>query len=263
MEKSVLERGILLLDKPGDLTSMQCVEIAKRLLKTRKAGHSGTLDPSVTGLMLIAFNEATKAMPVLVGLDKTYEGVMRVHGPFTRDKLSRVLGRFTGKIMQTPPRRSAVVRRPRERRVFSLEVLSINERDVQFRVSCEAGTYIRKLCHQIGEALGVGAHMASLRRVGIGPFTIEEAVTMEQLRSQGEAALLPLEQALERTGLPRAVVRDASLDRLRNGIPLDLSELKRHPRKVQGLAGLYNTQGRLLALARIEKDKARPERLFN
>jgi predicted rRNA pseudouridine synthase len=263
MEKPVLERGILLLDKPGDLTSMQCVEIAKRLLRARRAGHSGTLDPTVTGLMLIAFNEATKAMPVLAGLDKAYEGVMRMHGPFTGGQLSRALKGFTGRIAQTPPRRSAVARRPRERQVFSLEVLSISERDVSFRVSCEAGTYVRKLCHEIGEALGPGAHMASLRRTGIGPFTIGEAVTMEQFRSQGTAALFPLEQALGRTGLPRAVVRKASLENLRNGVPLDLSELETSPGKARGLIGLYGRGGSLLALARIESGKAKPDRIFN
>jgi predicted rRNA pseudouridine synthase len=258
--ESVLERGILLLDKPVELTSMQCVEVAKRILGARKAGHSGTLDPKVTGLMLIAFNEATKAMPVLAGLDKAYEGVMRIHGPFTRAKLSAVMKGFTGRIVQTPPRRSAVARRPRERRVISLEILSIKERDVAFRTTTEAGTYIRKLCHDIGEALGVGAHMEGLRRTGIGPFSIGEAVTMEQLKSRGAAALFPLEQALERTGLPGAVVKKASLEKLMNGVPLNLSELTRKPPK--GLLGLYDSQGRLLALARIEGGKARPERVF-
>ncbi len=261
MVKYMLERGILLLDKPQELTSMQCVEVSKRLLRARRAGHSGTLDPRVTGLMLIAFNEATKAMPVLAGLDKAYDGVMRMHCPFTESQLSRAIRGFTGKIVQTPPRRSAVARRPRERRVFSLEILSIKERDVSFRVSCEAGTYIRTLCHQIGEALGVGAHMASLRRTGIGPFTIGESVTMEQLRSQGEAVLLTLEQALERTGLPGAVVRKASLEGLRNGIPLDASELDNPPRS--GILGLYDSRGSLVALARIEKGKAKPDRIFN
>ena len=128
--ESVLERGILLLDKPGDLTSMQSVEEAKRILGARKAGHSGTLDPKVTGLMFIAFNEATKAMPVLAGLEKSYEGVMRLHGPFTREQLSAVMRGFTGRIVQTPPRRSAVVRKPRERQVTSLEIVSVSGREV-------------------------------------------------------------------------------------------------------------------------------------
>jgi predicted rRNA pseudouridine synthase len=257
----MLERGILLLDKPRDLTSMRCVEISKRLLGARKAGHSGTLDPSVTGLMLIAFNEATKAMPVLAGLDKAYEGAMRVHGPFTEGHLSRVIGRFRGRIVQTPPKRSAVARKPRERRVFSLEILSISGRDVSFRVCCEAGTYVRTLCHNIGEALGVGAHMAALRRTGIGPFSIGEAVTMEQLRGRGSACLIALERALERTGLPRAVVSKASQEALRNGIPLDISKLDGPPRS--GTVGLYDPGGRLLALAMIEGGMARPDRVFH
>lgn len=262
MKRSVLERGILLLDKPPDMTSMQCVEISRRLLGAGKAGHSGTLDPGATGLMLIAFNEATKAMPLLAGLDKSYEGVMMLHGPFTRDRLSRSLARFTGEIRQTPPRRSAVAGRPRKRRVHSIEVLSTREREVRFRVSCEAGTYIRKLCHDVGESLGTGAHMAGLRRVAIGPFGIGEAFTLEQLRGRGEAALLPLEQALRRTGLAMAVVKGASLERLRNGIALEASELEGLP-KGDGNAGICDSRGRLLALARIENGRAMPERIFN
>jgi H/ACA ribonucleoprotein complex subunit 4 len=262
METNILERGILLLDKPEDLTSMQCVEVTKKILKARKAGHSGTLDPKVTGLMLIAFNEATKAMPLLARLDKAYEGVMRIHGPFTEGQLSRTLKNFTGKISQTPPKRSAVVRKPRDRQVNSLEVTSIKERDVSFKISCEAGTYIRKLIHDIGEALGVGAHMESLRRTGIGPFTIEEAFTMEQLKTEGMACLIPLEQALERIGLPKAITRKASQEKLQNGLPLKTSELINPPKKASGLIGLYDTSGKLMALARLEKGQARPDRVF-
>ena len=263
-DQSPLERGVLLLDKPEELTSMQCVEKAKAMLRARKAGHSGTLDPKVTGLMLIAFNEATKAMPVLIGMDKRYEGYMRLHGAFTKDQLARAARSFTGRITQTPPKRSAVVRRPREREVLSFEILSASGRDVRFSTTCEAGTYVRKLCHDIGESLGTGAHMVSLRRVGIGPFSIEEAVTMEQLRSRGDSCLIPLESALERTGLPMLSVPGSSLEKLRNGVPLELKELTNPPRRLpEGLFGLLDPQGSLIALAREEDGKAHPERVLN
>jgi H/ACA ribonucleoprotein complex subunit 4 len=262
MKASPVERGILLLDKPEELTSMQCVEVSKRILKARKAGHSGTLDPKVTGLMIIAFNEATKAMPVLIGMDKTYEGVMRVHGTFTKEMLARTIKGFTGRITQTPPKRSAVVRKPRERDVLSFEVLSINERDVAFRTTCSAGTYIRKLCHDIGEALGTGAHMASLRRIGIGPFSIDEAFTMDQLESRGDSCLFPLEGALDRIRLPLAAVPGSRLDSISNGVPLELSELRIKPIPT-GLFGLVDSQGRLVALARKDGRLAKPERVFN
>ncbi|MCK4714447.1 MAG: hypothetical protein KAT35_02645 [Candidatus Aenigmarchaeota archaeon] len=234
------------------------------MLKARKAGHSGTLDPKVTGLMLIAFNEATKAMTVLMGLVKKYEGIMKVHGPFRRDQLEQAARKFEGRITQTPPRRSAVARKPRERKVFSLEILSVRESEVMFRASCEAGTYIRKLCHDIGELLGTGAHMTALRRTGIGPFPIREAVNMEQLQEKGEAWLFPLEQALERTGLVRAVVPSGLQEKLRNGVSLELSELKGLPKKKpEGLFGMYTPEGSLLALAKIEENMAKPERVFN
>ena len=273
---NVLERGILLLDKSEELTSMRCVEVAKRLLKTRKAGHSGTLDPKVTGLMLIAFNEATKAMPVLLGLRKDYEGLMKVHGALSEQELARAVKPFTGRITQTPPRRSAVARRPRQREVFSFEILSVDGRDVRFRTSCEAGTYVRTLCHGIGETLGTGAHMASLRRTGIGPFSIDEAVTMEQLESRGESCLFPLEDALERLDFPMVHAAEESLQKLRNGVPLELSELSSRPsakpsgrhsvkpdgRPPDGPFGILDAQGRLAALARIEDNTVRSDRVF-
>lgn len=286
------DRGMLLLDKPEDLTSMQCVEISKRLLNARKAGHSGTLDPKVTGLMLIAFNEATKAMPVLIGLGKEYEGVMRIHGPFTRQELARAVKAHTGSITQTPPRRSAVVRKPRKREVYSFEVLSVEGRDVRFRASCEAGTYIRKLCHDVGEALGrgpvttrtgpgqgnqssgpsrtgpgpsrTGAHMASLRRTGIGPFSIDEAFTMDQLRSRGEECLFPLEEALERLEFPMFSVPAEALQKLRNGVPIGKSELSGVPQA--STFGILDSRGRLSALASSsidEEETVKPERIFN
>jgi H/ACA ribonucleoprotein complex subunit 4 len=254
-----MNKGILLLDKPEELTSMQCVEIAKQLLKAGKAGHSGTLDPRVTGLMLIAFNEATKAMPVLLGLDKSYEGVMRIHGDFSEKELVSVARKFTGNIIQTPPKKSAVVRKPRKRQVLSLEILSVKERDVGFRVATQAGTYIRTLCHDIGESLGTGAHMARLRRTGIGPFSLEEAFTMEQLRSQGGACLFPLETALERIGFPGVEISDEQARKIRTGVPLEKSKLKIPSKERFGLF----LKGELLSLARLEDGRIKPERVFN
>jgi H/ACA ribonucleoprotein complex subunit 4 len=262
MERDVLERGVLLLDKPEELTSMQCVEVSKRMLGARKAGHSGTLDPRVTGLMLIAFNEATKAMPVLMGLDKCYEGIMRMHGPFRNEELANAAKGFIGVITQKPPRRSAVLRKPRKREVSSFELVSIDGRDVTFRTTCEAGTYIRKLCHDIGESLGTGAHMASLRRIGIGPFSIGDAVTMEQLESQGKSCLFPLEDALERIGLPSAAITGESIRKLRNGIPLDLTEVEPGP-PCGKMTGIYDSRKILIALAKSDGRLVKTERVFN
>jgi len=264
MDIKPLERGILLLDKPDTLTSMQCVEKAKAILNARKAGHSGTLDPKVTGLMLIAFNEATKAMPVLIGLVKRYDGIMKVHGAFSRDQLEQAARKFEGRIIQTPPRRSAVARKPRERGVLSFEILSARGSDVMFRVSCEAGTYVRKLCHDIGEHMGTGAHMAALRRTGIGPFSISDAVKIEQLNDEGERCLFPLEKALDMVGLPKAAVSGEVQEKLRNGVFPDISELSGLPEKMPpGLFGICSAGGCLLALASIRGKKVKPERVFS
>lgn len=259
MTKNSLNRGILLLDKPEDLTSMQCVEIAKRILKAKKAGHSGTLDPKVTGLMLIAFNEATKAMPLFLGMDKTYEGVMRIHGEFTERSLAISAKKFTGEITQLPPKKSAVVRVPRQRRVYSFELLSISGRDVEFRTSCEAGTYIRKLCHDIGEDLGVGAHMALLRRTGIGPFNIEEAFVMDQVKSQLEETLFPMEEALKRMKIPNIKLTEKEILSLRQGIPVPSPKTTI---KAQTFT-ITDKSGHIQALACLGEGKIKTKRVLN
>lgn len=259
----ILDRGILLFDKPSDLTSMQSVEIMKRVLSAKKAGHSGTLDPKVTGLMVMAFNEATKAMTVLLRQDKAYEGVMRVHGSFSEAELARTAKGFLGTITQLPPKKSAVVRKPRQRDIHSFEILDIDSRNVKFRTVTQAGTYIRKLCHDIGEKLGTGAHMASLRRVGIGPFSIEEAFTREQVESRGEACLITLEDALERIGFPKATVKDDAMPALRNGVPLDPSDLEGAKPPKDGIFGLYSSDGDIQSLSRQEDGKIKHERVFN
>jgi len=210
-------RGVVLLDKPGNLTSMECVERVKEILQVERTGHSGTLDPKVTGIMLIALSEARKAMPVLIGLRKEYEGTMHIHGDVHKKRIRRTVRDFVGRITQIPPVRSAVVRKAREREIYSFEILRIDGRDLHFRVECESGTYIRKLCHDFGEKLGVGAHMTELRRTKINGFSEKECVSLERL---GKKDVVPLERILERIGLKRVIVKKESLDRIRNGMPV-------------------------------------------
>jgi predicted rRNA pseudouridine synthase len=210
-------RGVVLLDKPGDLTSMECVERVKEILGAERAGHSGTLDPKVTGVLLIALDEARKAMPVLVGLRKEYEGAMHIHGDADEESVRGTARGFTGRITQTPPVRSAVSRKPRERDVYLFEITEIRGREIRFRVSCESGTYIRKLCHDFGGKLGVGAHMTGLRRTRINGFSVRECVSIGKL---GKRDVIPLERVLERTGLKMVTVKRGSLGKIRNGMPV-------------------------------------------
>jgi tRNA U55 pseudouridine synthase TruB len=200
-------------------------------------------------------------MPVLAGLDKTYEGVMKIHSEFTRPGLEKAIKGHTGRITQIPPKRSAVARRERIRNVLSLEILSIRGQSVSFRTTTQAGTYIRKLSHDIGQSMGQGAHMASLRRIGIGPFKIEEAVSMDRFRKGPKKCLIPLEEALGRTGFPLIPANKENIRKLSNGLALDSKALK-IPRKIPELFGISDSQGRLLVLARLESGKVKPERVL-
>jgi H/ACA ribonucleoprotein complex subunit 4 len=218
MEK--LFRSIILLDKPAGLTSLECAERVRRIFSAKKSGHAGTLDPGVTGVLIIALDEATKAMPVLMGLEKEYEGIMHVHRYFQNPELKEAVKSFTGKIIQKPPVRSAVSRQPRERDIHSFEITGIRGRDAHFRVRCQAGTYVRKLCSDIGEKMGTQAHMKSLRRMRAGPFSLKDCVTMERLERSPEKFLIPIEKTLQKTGVKRILVKEESVHKILNGSPV-------------------------------------------
>ena len=144
-----------------------------------RAAHAGTLDPKVTGSLPMMLGEATRVAQVFDDSIKEYVAVLELHGPPPVD-METIVSEFEGKLYQKPPRKSAVSRRLRVREVHELEMLEQDGRKVLLRVSCEAGTYIRKLCHDIGLALGVGAHMGDLRRTETGVFDDSSLVTMEE-----------------------------------------------------------------------------------
>jgi H/ACA ribonucleoprotein complex subunit 4 len=225
MEK--LLSSIILLDKPAGPASLECARRVKEILRAKKAGHAGTLDPGATGVLIIALDEAAKAMPVLMGLEKEYEGVMHVHREFSEQELRGAVKSFTGKITQKPPVRSAVSRRPREREVISFEITEIRGRDAVFRVRCQAGTYVRKLCSDIGESMGTQAHMKSLRRTAAGPFSLKECVTLEHLKKSPERYLIPLEKAFQKLQMKKILLKKSAVHKILNGSPV----LKEHVEK--------------------------------
>ncbi|MFT4310355.1 MAG: RNA-guided pseudouridylation complex pseudouridine synthase subunit Cbf5 [Candidatus Woesearchaeota archaeon] len=223
----LIERCVVVVDKPRGPTSHQVAEWVKDMLHVSRAGQAGTLDPAVTGLLPVATTKATKLLQVLLEAGKEYVCSMHVHGDVSDKQLYMVLEQFVGKIKQFPPVKSAVKRQWRYRRVYYLEVLERDGREILFKVGCQAGTYIRKLCHDIGMALGCGAHMAQLVRSKSGGYTWDERVTLQQLKDayvyyeQGDEAplraLLHPQESLVRH-LPRVYVDDASVVRVRNGI---------------------------------------------
>lgn len=163
----LIDNCIIFVDKQSGPTSHQVVSWIKSMLNQSKAGHSGTLDPMVTGLLPISLGNATKALQILLYGPKEYIAVIRLHNSVNKSKLYDCLKQFTGPIYQRPPQRSAVKRQTRIRNIYEIEVLDDTSRLLCLRVLCEAGTYIRKLVYDIGEIMQCGATMIELRRTRV------------------------------------------------------------------------------------------------
>ena len=179
--EQLIEYGIVNIDKPRGPTSHQVSDFVKKILNVNKAGHSGSLDPKVTGVLPVALADATRTAQYLLTSGKEYICIMHLHKDVDEKKLKKAFKDFTGKIRQLPPVKSAVKRQLRTREIYYIDVLEIQGKDVLFRVGCQAGTYIRKLCSDIGKRLGIGAHMAELRRTKAGPFDESTLVTLQNL----------------------------------------------------------------------------------
>jgi tRNA pseudouridine55 synthase len=213
--------GLLLVDKPPGLTSFGVVRRVKKLLSVRKVGHLGTLDPFATGLLPLALGEATKLVPFLMGQPKTYRATLKLgEETDTQDLTGTVTGRwkrlpepeaivvaaarFVGEIEQTPPLYSALhhqgerlyrlARRgeqvevaPRRVTILALTVETVALPEVTVQVTCSAGTYVRTLAQDLGRALGTGAHLIALRRLAVGPFSVDRALPLADLEEpQGQ-----------------------------------------------------------------------------
>jgi tRNA pseudouridine55 synthase len=258
--KRVPVHGVLLLDKPEGISSTQALAKAKWLLNAEKAGHTGTLDPFATGLLPLCFGEATKFSSDLLDADKTYEATIRLGVTTTtgdpegevletrevsveRAQIESVLDKFRGPIDQIPPMYSALKRdgKPlyayaregktleREARavtIHDLELVAFTSPDVQIRVRCSKGTYIRVLGEDIGHALGTGAHLISLRRVGVGNLLIADAMTIDAFANLSEVDrknnLLPADSLLSE--LTPVVLPTALASRFMQGQRLSLGK---------------------------------------
>ena len=173
--------GIIIVDKPKGPTSRSVAQIIGVLFKS-KAGHVGTLDPKVTGVLPIFIGKATKLVDIMSESDKEYVGKMFLHKDVDEKALRIHMSAYTGTITQVPPVRSAVKRAPRKRKIYEFELLSKSRRVAEFRVRCEAGTYVRKLIHDMGQEIG-GAHMVELRRTAAGPFTLKDAIPLKKVEN--------------------------------------------------------------------------------
>lgn len=164
----LLSAGVIALDKPEGPTSHQVTAWVRDVLHCERVGHGGTLDPGVSGILPVCTGKAVRLTDIVLSSDKEYVCLMVLHADVPEARIREVMAEFKGRIYQLPPVRSAVKRKMRIRRISELEILQIDGRRVLFRVACDAGTYIRSMCVDIGEALLAGASMAELRRVRSG-----------------------------------------------------------------------------------------------
>ncbi|HDI47062.1 MAG TPA: RNA-guided pseudouridylation complex pseudouridine synthase subunit Cbf5 [Candidatus Methanomethylia archaeon] len=226
-----LNYGFINLDKPRGPTSHEVVAWVKRILSVERAAHGGTLDPKVSGVLPIALQRATPLIKLHMQAGKEYVCVMTLHGDVSESRLREVCSEFIGPIYQRPPLRSSVKRALRIRRIHYIEILEMRGRHVLIKVGCEAGTYIRKLVHDIGEVLGVGAHMRELRRTRAGTFTEEDnLVTLQDVadayafwKEEGDdrwirKVIMPMEVVL--ANIPKVYIRDSAVDAICHGADL-------------------------------------------
>jgi H/ACA ribonucleoprotein complex subunit 4 len=229
--EELLNSGIVIIDKPAGPTSHQVSAYVKDILGIPKAGHSGTLDPNVTGCLPVTVGGATKGVQLLLKAGKEYIALMHIHKDIDESNIRGVIEEFLGKIEQMPPVRSSVRRRLRTRSVYYFQIIEIEGREVLFKVGCEAGTYIRKLIHDMGMRLGTGAHMVDLRRTRVGPLGEDRLVTLQDLTdamhyyrtAKNERfirhCIKPLETALAH--IPKIWIQDSAVDSICHGAQLN------------------------------------------
>ena len=260
--EQLLDYGLIILDKPPGPTSHETVAWTKRLLKIPKIGHSGTLDPQVSGVLPLGLGEATKALGVLLYGPKEYHALGRLHSLPSKEKLEEIIKLFTGEIFQKPPQRSAVVRQTRTRTIHEFEIIEQKERLLLTRILCESGTYIRKLYYDMGEVLGPGATMIELRRTRVDQFRESDGlVTLHELanafslweenkdESKLRDMIKPIESALSQ--IKSVVVRDSAVDAMCHGAQLAIPgilQISSNLRKGD-VVGIYTQKGEIVALA--------------
>jgi H/ACA ribonucleoprotein complex subunit 4 len=260
-----IRRGAIVLDKPEGPSSHQVAAWVRDIFDVEKAGHAGTLDPNVSGVLPIGLAEATKGLEPLKAGDKAYVGLIELHDDAPEADVREALDTFTGELYQRPPKRSAVKRQLRTRRVDAFEPIEIEDRHVLARVECEGGTYVRKLAHDVGTFLGVGGHLEELRRTRVGHVSEDEAVTLHDVQDAWEEfketgrddwlreAVVPFEHLLE--GLGRITVRDTAVDAVCHGAPLAIPGVLDIERTVSpgDPVVLTTFKGEAIALAEAEK----------
>ena len=290
--------GVINVYKEKGFTSHDVVAKLRGILRMKKIGHTGTLDPDATGVLPVCLGKATKLCEMFTDRSKTYEAVMHLglvtdtqditgkilkecDVDFSKEQLEEVLEKFRGPILQIPPMYSAlkvngkklyeyaragieIERKPRPIEIYQLEMGQIEGSFVKLTISCSKGTYIRTLCHDIGKELGCGACMESLVRTRVGRFPISEALTLsqiEQLRDENrlESKILPIEEVF--CELPQVIVEEIYDHLVHNGNPLRTSEISAD---IHTMIRLYDSKKEFIGIYKFEENRNlwKPEKMF-
>jgi len=257
--EELLNCGIIVLDKWSGPTSHDVVNTVRKTLGSKQVGHSGTLDPSVTGVLVATLNNACKIIPAIQGENKEYVGIIHLHKDVSDSDFESAIKKFTGKISQRPPVKSAVSRKKRKRTVHEIIILDRKDNNICLYVKCQAGTYIRKLFHDMGQYLGCGAHMKELRRVRAGSFDESESHTMQEVADafkkwrdgDGSALrkiILPVEEGVKH--LNKVYIKDTAVFSVVNGSPVYSSGIAKTEGKIANndLVAIMSSRGELVAI---------------
>ncbi|MGC8846286.1 MAG: tRNA pseudouridine(55) synthase TruB [Candidatus Hydrogenedens sp.] len=284
--------GIILINKPSGLTSHDVVDYIRKKTGIKRIGHTGTLDPNATGLLILCLGKATKLSEYFVDLDKTYEGKMRlglvsdshdIDGnikekntweDISENKIKKYISQFVGELEQIPPMVSAikvggkrlykmaregltVEREARKVIVYEFLVLKIELPDIWFRVSCSRGTYVRTLCHDFGQKIGCGAILTELKRTKIGNYSVENAIPLETLETKEEIQkqLINIEQSLD---LPRVILSSFGENLFVHGNKVQSDEILEMKDGTKELVQVFNKQGIFLGVASVTRTAVGP-----
>ena len=286
---AMTQSGILLIDKSEGPSSAQVVHRVKRLVQAKKVGHLGTLDPFASGLLLVGINEGTKIADIFLGGAKSYRGVMflgvetdsqDVTGKVVRERSVPLIGetdlrsleeKFTGELQQVPPMFSAlkkhgvrlyrlarqgkeIPREPRNVKVEALRINKVGDAELEFEVTCSRGTYVRTLAADMGQALGCGAYLKTLRRTACGHLKVEQSVTFDELERQFERDSSPLISLRAALNHMRMVNWEGRLlSQLRLGQQQALAQIGNR-REAERLVGIVDSRGELAAIAEWTED---------
>lgn len=259
----LLDSSVITIDKPKGPTSHQVSAYVAKILKTSKSGHSGTLDPKVTGVLSVAIGRGTRIVQALQTAGKEYVCLLHLHKEFPEEEIKQVIMSFEGKIKQLPPVKSAVKRQWRFRKIYYIDIIEIDKQDILFKVGCQAGTYIRKLCHDIGEKIGCGGHMAELRRTKAGPYNEDRKIfTLQDLtdayyyyeKKGNEKFLREILEPIE-TGvmhIPKVYVLDSTVDSICHGANLAVPGVAKIESDIQvdEIIAIMTLKGELIALGK-------------